>query len=140
GDVGKAIETYQAVLEREPGHKGALESLARLFEAKGELRSASEALEKLLDLAQGSGAVELAIRLADVFARLKDDPSTERALERGLASEPTNAEIRRRLAQTYERTQNWGRLAALMAAEAETATDVAEKVRVYRAAADLFMT
>src|SRR5439155_25298877 len=33
GDVGKAIETYQAVLEREPGHKGALESLARLFEA-----------------------------------------------------------------------------------------------------------
>jgi tetratricopeptide (TPR) repeat protein len=140
GDVGKAIETYEAVLDREPAHKGALESLARLFEAKGELKSASEALEKLLSLAQGSEAVALAIRLADVFVRLKDDASTERALERGLASEPNNPEIRRRLAQTYERTQNWGRLAALMAAEAETATEVSDKVRVYRAAADLFMT
>jgi tetratricopeptide (TPR) repeat protein len=140
GDVGKAIETYQAVLERDPSHKGALESLARLFESKGELRSASDALEKLLGLAEGRRAVDLALRLSDVFVRLKDDASTERALERGLAAEPENGEIRRQLGQTYERTQNWGRLAALMAAEAEAASDVAEKVRVYRAAADLFLT
>src|SRR5262249_7223845 len=140
GDVGRAIETYQAVLERDPSHKGALESLARLFESKGELESASEALEKLLALAQGRRAVDLALRLSEVFVKLKDDSSTERALERGLAAEPENAEIRRKLAQTYERTQNWGRLAALMAAEAETAHDVAEKVRAYRAAADLFLT
>jgi tetratricopeptide (TPR) repeat protein len=84
--------------------------------------------------------VSLSVRLADVFVRLKDEASSERALERGLASEPNNPDLRRRLAQTYEKTQNWGRLAALMAAEAESATDVAEKVRVYRAAADLFLT
>src|SRR5262249_42879210 len=69
GDVGRAIETYQAVLERDPSHKGALESLARLFESKGELESASEALEKLLALAQGRRAVDLALRLSEVFVK-----------------------------------------------------------------------
>src|SRR6185295_5729036 len=67
GDVGKSIEAYQAVLDRDAGHQGALLSLARLFEGKGELKSASEALERLLDLSQGQSAVDLSIRLADVF-------------------------------------------------------------------------
>jgi tetratricopeptide (TPR) repeat protein len=138
--VGKAIETYQAVLEREPSHRAALESLARLFEAKADLQGAADALDKLLGLSQGSEAIDLSVRLADVFTRLKDDANTERALERGLAAAPNHPEIRRRLAQTYERTHNWGRLAALMAAEAEAASDASEKVRVYRAAAELFMT
>jgi len=140
GDVSKAIETYQAVLARDPSHRGALESLSRLFDAKGELRNAAEALEKLLLLSQGRDAVNLAIRLADVFTKLKDDASTERVLERGLASEPRNAEVRTRLAQAYERTQNWNRLAELMAADADATSETVDKVRGYRTAADLYLT
>ncbi|HKQ71040.1 MAG TPA: tetratricopeptide repeat protein, partial [Polyangiaceae bacterium] len=139
GDVGKAIETYQAVLDRDGTHKGALESLARLYEAKGDVKNASATLEKLLALSDGTTAVTLAVRLADAFAKLKDDDSAERALERGLASDPASSEIRKRLAQTYERTQKWGRLAELMAGDAEATADVSERVRIYRVAADLHL-
>jgi tetratricopeptide (TPR) repeat protein len=140
GDVGSAIETYQAVLARDASHRGALESLARLHEGKGDLRNTSDVLEKLLGLSEGEEAVRLAVRLADVFTKLKDDEATERALERGLGSDPKNADIRRRLAQTYEKTHKWGKLADLMANDAESATSDAEKARMFRAAADLHIT
>src|SRR5262249_10742736 len=138
GDVGRAIDTYQAVLDRSPTHRGALESLARLFESKGELPRAAEALEKLLQQSTGQDAVKLAIRLSELFPKLKDERSAERALEQGLAQEPTNAEIRKRLAQTYERTREWGRLAELIAADADATSQPAEKVRLYRSAAQLY--
>jgi tetratricopeptide (TPR) repeat protein len=139
GDMGRAIDTYQAVLGRSPAHRGALESLARLFEAKGELPRAAEVLEKLLEQSTGQDAVKLAIRLSELFTKLKDERSAERALERGLAQEPTHAEIRKRLAQTYERTREWGRLAELIAADADASPLAAEKVRLYRSAAQLYI-
>jgi tetratricopeptide (TPR) repeat protein len=139
GDVARAIETYQAVLERAPSHPSALESLARLYESKGELARAAEALEKLLVLAQGQNAVTLALRLADLYAKLKDDGRAERALERGLSQDPSHAEIRKRLSQIYERTHEWGRLADLIASDAENAPTTGDKVRLYRSAADLHL-
>jgi len=128
------------VLARDPAHRGALESLARLYEGKGDLKSSSDALEKLLGLSQGNEAVDLSLRLSDVFFKLKDDEATERALERGLTSDPKNADIRRRLGQTYEKTQKWGKQAELMAGDAEAAGTDGEKARMYRAAAELHLT
>src|SRR6185295_2118343 len=103
GNAAKAIETYEAVLARDPGHRGALEALARLFEKKGELARAAEALEKLLGMSSGADAVATALRLSDVFAKLKDDEGVRRVLERGLAADPAAADIRSRLATLYER-------------------------------------
>jgi tetratricopeptide (TPR) repeat protein len=98
GDVGKAIETYQAVLERDAVHRGALQALARLFESRSDSRSASEMLERLLVQSHGQEAVGISLRLAEVFGKLKDDESVERALETGLR-QPTT-EIRRLLLAT----------------------------------------
>ena len=140
GDVGKAIETYQAVLERDAIHRSALEALARLFESRGDARSASEMLERLLVQSHGQEAVGISLRLADVFAKLKDDESVERSLETGLRADPGHAEIRQRLLQAYEKTGKWGRVAELMAEGADATNDTAEKVRIYRAAADLHLS
>jgi tetratricopeptide (TPR) repeat protein len=140
GDAGKAIETYQAVLERDTVHRGALEALARLFEARSDARGASEMLERLLVQSHGQEAVGISLRLADVFTKLKDDASVERALESGLRAEPNYAEIRQRLLQAYEKTGKWGRVAELMAEGAEATNDTAEKVRVFRAAAELHLS
>jgi golgin subfamily B member 1 len=139
GNTVKAIETYEAVLDREPQHKQALEALGRLFESKGELAKAGAALEKLLSVSEGTDAVALVIRLADIFLQLKDDTGAERVLERGVAIEQTNTEIRKRLAQAYERMQNWGGLARLVSGDAEAATDTDTKVQLYRTAARLFL-
>ena len=91
-DTGKAIETYQAVLARDPAHRGVLEALARLFEAKGELKPSSEALEKLLAQSHGEEAVTPRASTCRCYSKLKDDEGAERALELGLAQiRPTPA-------------------------------------------------
>jgi tetratricopeptide (TPR) repeat protein len=139
GNTVKAIETYEAVLDREPQHTQALEALGRLFESKGELAKAGAALEKLLGVSEGADAIALVIRLADIFLQLKDDTGAERVLERGVALDQTNTEIRKRLAQAYERMQNWGGLARLVSGDAEAATDTDTKVKLYRTAAQIFL-
>jgi tetratricopeptide (TPR) repeat protein len=141
-DVAKAIETYQAVTERDAGHKGALLSLARLFEQKGDKEHAAEVLEKYLGGATGEEAVKTALRLADLHVAQKREDDVRRVLELGLkAGEGTptalTADIRKRLLGLYEKQKAWTELADLITGDAELATDVAEKVRLYRKAAEI---
>ncbi|HVY46847.1 MAG TPA: tetratricopeptide repeat protein, partial [Minicystis sp.] len=52
-DAAKAIETYEAVVERDPKHEGALLALARLHEQKGDKAAAAKRLEVVLADASG---------------------------------------------------------------------------------------
>jgi tetratricopeptide (TPR) repeat protein len=140
GNAQKAIETYQAVLERDASHAGALEALARLFEKKGEQAKAADVLEKLLALSTGDKAVATAMRLADVYQKLGDDEGIRRSLEKGLDLDVRNADIRKRLAAVYEKTKNWGSLAELLAGDAEAAEGTPAKIALYRKAADLHLS
>ncbi len=139
GDSARAIETYEAVLARDPNHEGALEALARLFESRSDLAKTADALDRLLAIRQGSAAVELALRVAEVYRTLKDDANTERVLEHGLSIDATERRIRKLLAQTYERIGDVGKLADLTAGDAELVAEVPERIRLYRAAADLYL-
>lgn len=137
GDVPKAIATYEAVLEREAAHKGALLALARLFEHKGDKAAAAAKLERVLAATQGPDAVPLALRLADLYVALKDDDATRKALERGLAEGPTDRTLRDRLLALYEKQGAWAELADLITGDARAATEAPEKVRLYQKAADI---
>jgi tetratricopeptide (TPR) repeat protein len=158
-DTSRAIGAYEQVLAREPAHRGALEALGRLFEAKGEPAKAAETLEKLLgQLVAGQAgpaaegghpfreaaaapeadeAVALALRLADLFAKTKDDSGTRRVLERALAVRPDSAPVRERLRKLYERTGAWLEVARLVAQDAEAAADLPAKIKLLRSAADI---
>jgi tetratricopeptide (TPR) repeat protein len=137
----QAIQTYQSVLERQPEHHGALESLARLFAAEGRHAEAGDALEKLVGQAEGDAALSLALSLADVRLQAKDAEGVARALERGLelpgGPAEVRAQIRDRLRGHYESEQTWDRLAAFIAADAELAQDAAQKVQLLRKAAEI---
>jgi tetratricopeptide (TPR) repeat protein len=145
-DVAKAIETYQAVTERDAGHKGALLALARLFEQKGDKDGAAEVLEKYLVGATGEEAVKTALRLADLYVALQREDDVRRVLELGLkatgegAITPLSADIRKRLLGLYEKQKAWTELADLITGDADLAKDVAEKVRLYRKAAEIHQT
>ena len=145
-DVAKAIETYQAVIERDASHKGALLSLARLFEQKGDKEKTAEVLEKYLLGATGEDAVKTVQRLADLYTAQKREDDVRRVLELGLkASEgatptPLTADIRKRLLGLYEKQKAWTELANLISGDAELASDVTEKVRLYRKAAEIHQT
>lgn len=136
-DVGRAIETYRAVLEREPRHKEALLSLARLYEQKGDKAAAAERLETVLADASGEDAVQTALRLSDLHRALGDEAAVRRVLERGLAADQGAAEIRKRLLALYEKQQAWAELADLITGDADAAKENAQKVTLYRKAAQI---
>lgn len=137
GNVEKAIETYAGVLERDEKNLGALLSLARLHEKRGEKSEAAKVLERTLDVAEAADALGHAKRLAQIFADLGDDAGTRRALERGLGFKRDDAELREKLRSTYEKQKAHKELAELITEDARAATETGEKVRLLRAAADI---
>jgi tetratricopeptide (TPR) repeat protein len=139
-DSKKAIETYLSVLERDAKHKGALFALARLYEHRGEKAEAAKMLETYLGEVSGEEAVKTALRLADIYAGLKDEAQVRKALERGLDADDKAPEIRKRLLALYEKQQAWAELAALITGNAEMATAVPEKIMLFRKAADIHLT
>lgn len=116
-DVKRALETYEEILGRDPRHKEALESVARLSEGRGAWDKAAQALTQLLDVSGND--VALALRLAAAKKELGDDVGVEEALKRALAAEPKNDDVRERLAQLYERTKKWSELAELLVGDAD---------------------
>lgn len=139
-DVAKAVQTYEAVLEKDPNHKGALSASARLLLAKKELPKAVQALTRLLDLETGKESVVIALQLAEAQGNLKNDEGARSALERALAVEPKNLEVRSKLRSLYERNQNWEQLANLIATDAEDTEKTEEKLALLRKAADIHST
>ncbi len=135
GDRARAIETYQSVLAREPGHRGALECVARLAKSEGRLDEAADALDRLLSASTGEQAVRLALSLADVREELGDTEAAAAALERGLAADERNPGLRERLRKLYESRGAWDRLAAMLSRDAELEEAVNAKVKLLRQAA-----
>ncbi|WP_044241675.1 tetratricopeptide repeat protein [Chondromyces apiculatus] len=138
-DTARAIESYRAVLAREPRHKEALLSLARLYEQKGDKAAAAEQLEVVLADTSGQDAVTTALRLADLHRALSDEAAVRRVLERGLSADQSAAEIRKRLLSLYEKQEAWTELAELITGDADTATEATQKVNLYRKAAQIHM-
>jgi tetratricopeptide (TPR) repeat protein len=134
GDRARAIATYRGVLERDAQHGGALEALARLYKAQGELAGAAEILGRSLELASGPAAVSLALELADVEQQLGSAERAARALERALSQDPQNPELRERLRTSYRASSDWEKLSALLARDAELAAGP-DALRLYREAA-----
>jgi tetratricopeptide (TPR) repeat protein len=134
-DRARAIETYQSVLERDPGHRGALECVARLSASEGKLEQAAGALDKLLATSNGAEAVRLALSLADVEEQLGAKDKAALALERGLTADERNQDVRERLRKLYETTEAWDKLAGLIARDAELATGADAMVKLLRQAA-----
>lgn len=137
GDRGRAIAAYEAVLERDGAHRGALTAVARLHAVEGRHAEAAAALERLLAEAPAEEAARLAGELADTYQRLADKPSAARALAKGLQRVPGDAELRQRLRSLYEGMAEWQSLAELYVDDAELATSVADKVKLLRTAASL---
>jgi tetratricopeptide (TPR) repeat protein len=134
-DRTRAIETYQSVLAREPGHRGALECVARLARSEGRLDEAADALDRLLRESSGEEGVRLALSLADVREELGSTDQAATALERGLGVDERHAGLRERLRKLYEATAAWEQLAALVGRDAVFADAADAKVKLWRNAA-----
>lgn len=134
-DREKAVQTYRAVLERSPEHRGALGSLARLLAALGQHSDSGDVLEKLLAMSEGEEALRLALELADTRQGAGDAAGVVRALERGLDVDRRSGDLRTRLAALYEKAGDFDKLAEFVTEDATLAEDAAIQVTLLRKAA-----
>jgi tetratricopeptide (TPR) repeat protein len=118
-DTPRALAAYEAVLDREPAHRGALEAVARLSESRGAWDRASSALAKLVELGTDRASVPEALRLAQARETLGDAQGVEDALRRAIDLDPENVDVRDRLRTLYERGRKWDELAALLVGDAD---------------------
>jgi tetratricopeptide (TPR) repeat protein len=143
-DAGKALQTFEAVLERDPSHHGALEAVARLAEGRASWEVAARALEKLVVVeTETERGVALAQRLASAREKLGQDDGVESALGAALRFDPKNTAVRDRLRALYEKNKKWSELAAFLAEDATLLESSGQPapavVKLLRRAADIHL-
>jgi lipopolysaccharide biosynthesis regulator YciM len=136
-EPGKAIAEFLEVLEADGSFRPALEALARLYEQEDEPASAAGMVERLLEGADDEEAVRLALKACDLYGNVDDAEASCRVLEGVLEQQPAVDELSDRLRGLYRKREAWEQLAQLIAADAERTEDDAEKVVLYRQAAEI---
>jgi tetratricopeptide (TPR) repeat protein len=128
GDIDTAIARYEWILaELDPTCRPALQAIADLQEARENLAAAADALERELKLV--ADAVErgqIAARLARLYEQLDDPRSAIRALEIVRKADLEDFDALTRLCDLCERTEQWDRVAELLAQRIEVEADEAE--------------
>ncbi|MBK6691681.1 MAG: tetratricopeptide repeat protein [Myxococcales bacterium] len=121
-DPERALDAFEAVLSREPKHEGALQAVARIAEAQGDVGRAAGALKTLVEASSGESGIALALRLADALAKQGDLAGEEAALRKAISLDPEAAKPRERLRSLLEKDARHADVAALFVEEADVVT------------------
>jgi tetratricopeptide (TPR) repeat protein len=134
GDVDTAISRYESILvELDPACRPALQAIADLQEARDNPVAAADALERELALvSEPSERGPIAGRLSHLYEQLGDPARAIRSLEIVRKADPEDFEALARLSSLCERTQDYARLAELLAERIEIEGDPAEAGRLTR--------
>lgn len=125
GDVDGAIARYEGVLsELDPACRPALQAIADLEEARDNVPGAAAALERELAVLTDAGERgPVAGRLAGLYERVDDAPKAIRALDIVREADPDDFEALDRLRALCVKTEQWGRVAELLAQRIEIEGD-----------------
>ncbi|HEY2511242.1 MAG TPA: hypothetical protein VGI39_10310 [Polyangiaceae bacterium] len=128
GDVDTAIARYESIIsELDPTCRPALQAIADLQEARENLGAAADALERELKLvADPVERGQIAARLARLYEQVDDPRSAIRALEIVRKADLEDFDALTRLCELCERTEQWDRVAELLAQRIEVEADEAE--------------
>ena len=128
GHPGEAIEAWERVVELDPGHEQALESLERLYTDEGRWADTVSVLERKtarLDIAgREDEGTELLMRVANIQVdQLQDPESAAGTLAAVLERDPANLDASSQLERLYEDAGHWDKLADLLLVRIEQLTD-----------------
>jgi len=128
GEIDAAIERYERILsDIDPGCRAALQAIADLQEARENASGAADALERELKLAsRPEERGPIAGRLARLYEQLGDLVSAIRSLDVVVASDPDDFDVLPHLCELCERTQDWGKVAEILAQRIEIEADEGE--------------
>ncbi|AKV02986.1 Adventurous gliding motility protein K [Labilithrix luteola] len=139
GDVDTAISRYELILaDLDSTCRPALQAIADLQEARGNLAEASDALERELKLvADVQERGQIAARLARLYEKLDDPRNAIRALDLVRKADLEDFDALTRLCELCELTEQWGRVAELLVERIEIEADEQEVVDLTRKLASI---
>jgi tetratricopeptide (TPR) repeat protein len=128
GDVDTAIARYESILaDLDATCRPALQAIADLQEARENPAAAADALERELKLvADAQERGQIAARLARLYEQLGDAKSAIRALDIVRKADLEDFDALARLCDLCEKTEQWDRVAELLAQRIEVEADEAE--------------
>jgi tetratricopeptide (TPR) repeat protein len=132
GDVDTAIARYEQVLaDLDPTCRPALQAIADLQEARDSFAAAADALERELKLVADAGErAQIGNRLARLYERLDDNAKAIRALDVVRKADPDDFDALARLCDLCEKTEQWDRVAELLAQSIEVEGDEEEAAQM----------
>jgi tetratricopeptide (TPR) repeat protein len=125
GDVDTAIARYEQVLaDLDPTCRPALQAIADLQETRDQFAPAADALERELKLVADAGErAQIGNRLARLYEKLDDTSKAVRALDVVRKADPDDFDALARLCDLCEKSEQWDRVAELLAQRIEVEGD-----------------
>lgn len=125
GDVDTALARYEEILvDLDPTSRAALQAIADLQEQRGDTVAATDALERELKLVTDTTARgQLAGRLARLYEARGESKHAIRSLDLVRKAEPEDFDALHRLCDLCEQTEQWERVAELLAERIEVEGD-----------------
>jgi tetratricopeptide (TPR) repeat protein len=132
GDVDTAVSRYELILsDLDSTCRPALQAIADLQEARGELSLAADALERELKLvADVQERGQIAARLGRLYEKLEDPRNAIRALDLVRKADLEDFDALTRLCELCEITEQWARVAELLVERIEVEADEQEVVEL----------
>src|SRR5690606_11051673 len=131
-DVDRAIDCYREILELDPRHFDAANTLSRLQEAIEDWPSAVETMDRLVGLTDDPQAkLELLTRMGRIhFQKLEDQAEAERRLADALAIDPGHVPALISLAELYKAQMGWLKAARTLQTASDYSTNSFEKTKL----------
>jgi tetratricopeptide (TPR) repeat protein len=138
-DEDAAIMIYERINTDLGADEDSLRALAGLYERKGSWTRVADTLERLVGRLDGTAAIELSHRVADVWEQqVGDAAQAGRALRGAHDRFPEDAETRKRLKAYYEAGDDYRALVEVMDAELRAASSDADRLTLLRAISDVY--
>lgn len=135
GEIARAIEAYEEVLEKHPGRQAPLETLTRLYAQEGRWEDLERILRRrLMFLDEAPARAPLLVELAQTLADHLDRPDEAiPLLEEVRHSQPGHVGARRLLIELYDGAEHMEALRALLEDELQACREAEDRPGLARA-------
>jgi tetratricopeptide (TPR) repeat protein len=139
GDLGRARNLYEQILEDDPGHDKASDALVRLYEKAGDFAGYVKILERRGDSESGEARLKTMCRVAEAYGEHLND--VEEAIRRFavvLSVDETYADALRGLGRVYEKSGRFQELIENLYTQIRLATTPRQKISLWEKAAHVY--
>ncbi len=136
GDLDEAIQPLKDAADVDPANPFPLQSLAKIYEEKGDFEEVLRTKRRRLEVASGAERFDLLLEIGDVeFQKLNDRARASKTYVAALEERPDDRKLLTKLMQLYSEEKDWAKLVEVVQRLADFADDPKQKAKYMHTAA-----